>query len=120
MEIFFWILGSSLFYAAGLGYTIRYVDNNVKWTKDTVWVSSVFGWPFVLTAVALWDFQRGVEHWWKGRKEFVATKKALKALPPINIKRGAKIEEFRQYKQLKKMCSDFEIENDFDRILEHE
>jgi phosphate/sulfate permease len=118
MEIFLWILGSCLFYTVGVGYTIRFVNNNTNWHMDNIIISSALAWPFILSGVLSYTVQRSLETWWKHRKELASHKRTLKALPSIHVKKGAKIEEFKQYKRLKTMCSNFEIENDLDRILE--
>jgi len=105
------VVSSVLFYALGLGFTIRFVDRHTRWEDEAIWFSSVFLWPIILASVGAWVGQEALADWNRKRKEQAA-------LPPIHIRRGARIEEWKQYKQLVALCSEFEAENGIsDRML---
>lgn len=101
---------SILTYAAGLGLTIGFVNRNTRW--DEGWIlGAVFAWPAILIGVAAWVAQGEAAYWLKRRQEY-------NQLSSIHVKKGAKIENWEQYKQLAVLCSEFESENGFsDRLL---
>ena len=105
------IAGSLITWCAGAGYSTRYFDKNTGWCGESCVAAGLLIWPLALPAVAAFANHDRVESW-------LERKRRLKALPPIYVKKGAKIEEFEQYREIKRLCSDFEIENNFDRLLE--
>jgi len=117
MIIAAWIVGSILLYVVGLSFTGRYADKNISWNTESIWLASIFGWPLLLMGVVAFNIHKKSEIYFNHRKVLRDREREIKALPPIYIKKKAKIEEFKQYQLLKKMCSDFEIENDLDNLL---
>jgi hypothetical protein len=94
---------------AGIQYHLSYKHFN--WQEDGDIVAAVL-WPvFLPPTFARIAANVYIPRWRERRRQ-------ARSLPPIHVEKGAKIDTFTEYKQLKQLVTDFEIENGFDRLLE--
>jgi hypothetical protein len=107
LEIAGIIVGSVIGYMIGIGVSHKIIYDHSKLCSDDALIASIFVWYLVMPVVAA----RAICNWIpKKLEEGRLKKKKAKELPPIHIKKGAKVATMQEYKELKQLCMDFEIE----------
>lgn len=75
-------------------------------------LASFFAWALILPTFAGIGVAKIPKKLWESYHKFRAEveQEKAKALPPIHIQKGAKIKTMDEYKELKQLCIDFEVE----------
>jgi len=106
METVVYLLCLAL-WSFGTGYTAKLLDDLTNWDIVGMWAAALFLWPAFLLGV--WGFMLPdrITKWLDAKQE-------TKALAAIQIKNGARIADWEQYRQLTGLCAKFEAENGID------
>jgi len=110
MMISFIIAGSLILYSGLAGLTWFFADEHTDWNEEARIFSTIL-WPIFLPGLVIYACTNVISR-------YVENKRITGARPSILIKKGAKVETFSEYRKVKQLVTDFEIENGFDKLLE--
>ncbi len=99
-------VGIILFYACTISWTYKFIQKYTRWHDEALEILASVFWiftlPFLLTCHGYDRIPKIIDSMKKNKEK--------KELPPIYIEKGAKIQTIDKYEELKRLCSDFEIE----------
>jgi hypothetical protein len=112
--IAFIITSSILTYLAGMGFAYYFIENHTDWSDEGTCAGVIF-WMFALPPLLVWHYSDKVFRYCELKER---KKNEREALPPIYIKKGAKVQTMDEYKKLKELCLTFEMELESDKEVE--
>jgi hypothetical protein len=108
------LISAVLGYGVMAGWTFHMAFKHTDHSSDESIADAIF-WPIMFAPILVRVCANVyVPNMLEARRK----RKERKALPPIMIRQGARIDTMSDYHRLKKLVGDFEIENGLDHLLE--